>query len=250
MDRDDFLATLHDESTALLVAARQADPQAAVPGCPDWTTADLVWHIGEVHDFWGWIVRERSTAPDAYEDPVRPGSDLGFDEAFTAVATFASERAAELFRVLADTDPVTPVWTWTPQHDVAWVTRRMAHETAVHRVDAEHAAGREHRLAPELAADGIDEFLEFFFPLAAADAPPLAGSVHLHCTDADGEWTVRPAADGGITVAGGHAKADAALRGDAHDLLMVLWRRSPLDSVTVFGDVDLVTGFVNRPSND
>ena len=68
----------------------------------------------------------------------------------------------------------------------------MAHETAVHRVDAEHAAGREHRLAPELAADGIDEFLEFFFPLAAADAPPLAGSVHLHCTDADGEWTVRP----------------------------------------------------------
>ena len=74
--------------------------------------------------------------------------------------------------------------------------------------------------------------------------------MHLHCTDADGEWTVRPAADGGLTVARDHAKADAALRGDAHDLLMVLWRRSPLDSVTVFGDVDLATAFVNRPSND
>ena len=135
-----------------------------MPGCPDWTTADLVWHIGEVHDFWGWIVRERALEPDAYVDPQRPGAGLPVDEAFAAVATFASERAAELYRVLADTDPATPVWSWAPQHDVAWVTRRMAHETAVHRVDAEHAAGGEHRLAPELAADGIDEFLEFFFP--------------------------------------------------------------------------------------
>lgn len=250
MDRDGFLATLHDESTALLVAARLADPQATVPGCPDWTTADLVWHIGEVHDFWGWVVREQAIAPDAYDDPVRPGGDLPVDEAFAAVATFASERAAELYRVLADTDPSTPVWSWAPQHDVAWVTRRMAHETAVHRVDAEHAAGSEHRLPPALAADGVDEFLEFFFPLAAADTPPLEGSVHLHCTDAAGEWTVRPAADGGFTVARDHAKAEAALRGDAHDLLMVLWRRSPLDSVTVFGDVELATAFVNRPSND
>jgi uncharacterized protein (TIGR03083 family) len=250
MDRDDFLAALHDESTALLAASRHADPRAAVPGCPEWTTADLVWHIGEVHDFWGWIVRERALDPDTYEDPTRPGAPLPVDEAFAAVATFASERAAELHRVLTDTDPSTEVWTWTPQHDVAWVIRRMAHETAVHRVDAEHAAGGEHRLAPELAADGVDEFLEFFFPLTAAETPPLAGSVHLHCTDADGEWTVRPSADGGQTVARDHAKADAALRGEAHDLLMVLWRRSTLDSVTVFGDADLATAFVNRPSND
>jgi uncharacterized protein (TIGR03083 family) len=250
MDRDGLLATLQDESTALLVAARSADPSAAVPGCPDWTATDLVWHIGEVHDFWGWIVRERADDPGAYEDPARPGVELAAAKAFEAVATFASERAAELHRVLADADPPTPVWTWTPQHDVAWVLRRMAHETAVHRTDAEHAAGREHRLAPEFAADGIDEFLEFFFPLVAADTPPLAGSVHLHCTDADGEWTVRPDGAGGTTVARDHAKADAALRGEAHDLLMVLWRRSPLDTVAVFGDADLATAFANRPRTD
>ncbi len=74
--------------------------------------------------------------------------------------------------------------------------------------------------------------------------------MHLHCTDADGEWTVRPDGAGGHTVARDHAKADAALRGDAHDLLMVLWRRSPLDAVTVFGDADLAAAFVDRPSND
>ena len=250
MDRDGLLATLHDESTALLAASRRADPAAPVPGCPQWTTSELVWHIGEVHDFWGWIVRERALEPDTYVDPQRPGIGLPTDEAFAAVATFASERAAELYRVLDDTDPATAVWSWAPQHDVAWVTRRMAHETAVHRVDAEHAAGGEHRLAPDLAADGIDEFLEYFLPLATADSAPLAGSVHLHCTDADGEWTVRPGADGVLSVARDHAKADAALRGDAHDLLMVLWRRSPLDTVTVFGDADLASAFVNRPSND
>ncbi len=183
-------------------------------------------------------------------DPQRPGAGLPVDEAFAAVATFASERAAELHRVLADTDPATPVWSWTPQRDVAWVTRRMAHETAVHRVDAEHAAGGEHRLAPELAADGIDEFLEFFFPLAArrraAARRQRAPALH-RC-----RRRVDRAADedGGHSVARDHAKADAALRGEAHDLLMVLWRRSPLDSVTVFGDADLATAFVNRPSND
>ena len=197
MDRAGLLATLHDEATALLAAARGADPLAAVPGCPEWTTTDLVWHIGEVHDFWGWIVREQVVQPDNYVDPQRPGAEQPADEAFASVATFASERAAELYRVLADTDPATPVWSWTPQHDVAWVTRRMAHETAVHRVDAEHAAGRQHRLPPELAADGIDEFLEFFLSRGGgANASPLVGSVHLHCTDADGEWTVRPDARG------------------------------------------------------
>jgi uncharacterized protein (TIGR03083 family) len=250
MDRHSFLAALEDESTALLAAARVADPLGAVPGCPEWTTSDLVWHIGEVHDFWGWVVRERASAPDAYVDPARPSAGLPAAQAFTALATFAGERAAELHRVLAATDASTPVWTWTPQHDVDWVVRRMAHETAVHRVDAEHAAGRDHRLPAELAADGIDEFLEYFFDLATDEAAPLSGSVHLHCTDADGEWTIRPDGRGGHVVARDHAKADAALRGEAHDLLMVLWRRQPLDSVSVFGDPGLAAAFVERPSND
>jgi uncharacterized protein (TIGR03083 family) len=247
MDQVGFLGTLHGESTALLAASRLAGPRAAVPGCPAWTTSDLVWHIGEVHDFWGWVVRERALEADGYTDPQRPGVGLPDDEAFAAVATFASERAAELYRVLSETEPATAVWTWSPQHDVAWVTRRMAHETAVHRVDAERASGHEHRLAADLAADGVDEFLEFFLPHAGANAAPLAGSVHLHCTDADGEWTVRPGDGGGHVVSRDHAKADAALRGPAHDLLMVLWRRSPLDTVTVFGDTDLAAAFVTRP---
>ncbi len=54
------------------------------------------------------------------------------------------------------------MWTWSPQQDVAFVIRRVTQETAVHRVDAERAAGRDHRIDPELAADGVDEFLYHF----------------------------------------------------------------------------------------
>ena len=250
MDRDAYLDVLHHEATALLAAARAAEPAGPVPGCPAWTTTDLVWHIGEIHDFWGYVVRERSTAPDAYEHPVRPGDGASTADVFEAAHTFASDRAAELHRVLSEADPSTPVWTWTPQKDIAFVLRRMAHETAAHRVDAEHAAGHEHRLEAGLAADGVDEFLAFFLPRVAHDAPPLGGSVHLHCTDAEGEWTVRTGDDGGYVVTRDHAKADAALRGEAHDLLMALWRREPLDAVTVFGDRHLAETFLARASNE
>ncbi|MGW4057411.1 maleylpyruvate isomerase family mycothiol-dependent enzyme [Amycolatopsis sp. NPDC004747] len=46
--------------------------------------------------------------------------------------------------------------------DTPW-TRRMAHETAIHRLDAESALADapETRFSPEFANDGIDEFLTF-----------------------------------------------------------------------------------------
>jgi uncharacterized protein (TIGR03083 family) len=254
MERAEYLDVLHHEATSLLVAARGAGPSAPVPGCPAWTVTDLVWHLGEAHDFWGYVVRERALAPDAYQAPPRPTAPSPAEE-FEAVHTFASERAAELHRVLSETDPATPVWTWTPKQDVEFVLRRMAHETAVHRVDAEHAAGREHRLDGILAADAIDEFLAYFLPNMWSPPPPLAGSVHVHCTDevvpeGDGEWTIRPGEGADCNVSRDHAKADTALRGEAHDLLMVLWRRAPLDVVTVFGDETLAHAFVGRAGTE
>ncbi len=138
------------------------------------------------------------------------------------------------------------MWTWSSQGDVAFVARRMAHEAAVHRVDAERAVGREWRIPAERAADGVDEFLVHFLPDVVKGAPALGGSVHVHCADVDGEWTVTTDDDGHDVVERTHAKGDAALRGDAHDLLMVLWRRAPLDAVTVFGDRAVAERLVAR----
>jgi uncharacterized protein (TIGR03083 family) len=240
MEPAQYLDALRRDSTALVAAARRADPAAAVASCPGWSPEDLAWHIGEVHWFWASVVRDR-ISPDAYAEPERPPTAEG-------VFDFAGEAARLLEEALARTDPETPVWTWSEQHNAGFVIRRMAQETAVHRVDAERAAGGDHRIDPDLAADGVDEFLTHFLRWVADDAQPVGGSVHLHCADAPGEWTVSIGADGSTTVVREHSKGDAALRGDAHDLLMVLWRRAPLDSVEVIGDRGVAERFVARTS--
>jgi len=247
MDPDEYVDAVRRDAAALLSAARAADPAAPITACPEWAPIDLVWHMGEVHRFWCTVVAERLAEPPADWPPERPGTDA-------EVIAFAEESASLLPAALAAADPADAVWTWSSQQDVAFVQRRMAQETAVHRVDAERAAGSDHRIDADLAADGIDEFLTFFLPYAAKGAPPLGGSVHLHCTDAagdvGGEWTVRPGPDAALVVSRDHIKADTALRGPAHDLLMVLWRRNGLDAVEVLGDADLAAHFVARTNND
>lgn len=54
-----------------------------------------------------------------------------------------------------------------------WI-RRMAHETAVHRVDAAQAVGERWRVDPELAADGVAEALELWLGWAPRLAAPGA----------------------------------------------------------------------------
>jgi uncharacterized protein (TIGR03083 family) len=165
-----------------------------------------------------------------------------FDDVFTA----AADWAGELDRVLTTTDPATPHWTWTDDKTTGFVVRRMAQETAVHRLDAERTAGRTYTIDPELASDGVDEFLFAFLKWVDPEAAALAGSVHLHCTDVAGEWLVVDDGAGGYVVTREHAKGDAAIRGPANDLLLVLWRRLPLDAVEVIGDRTVAERFIAR----
>jgi hypothetical protein len=128
----------------------------------------------------------------------------------------------------------------------------MAHETAVHRADAEIAAGRQARFAPDLAADAIDERLAFLSgPIqgsqdARSEALPDGAVLHIHATDdgldAAGEWLVRREGSE-LMVDPGHGKGDVALRGPAEQLLLVLVRRIPADDsqVQVLGDPALLT---------
>jgi uncharacterized protein (TIGR03083 family) len=229
MDPDRLLASLRRDSAGLLEAVRAAGPHAPVPFCPGWTAQDLAWHIGEVHEFWGTIVGDRLDDPGSYTQSPRPTT-------FDATVTFAETTAAALLEALETTDPSTPVWTWGSDSSAGFVLRRMAHETSVHRLDAERTAGRAHTIDAELASDGIDEFLFEFLTWVDKDAAPLAGSVHVHCTDVVGEWIVRDDGEGGYDVAREHAEGDAAVRGPAQDLLLALWRRVPLHGLQVVGD--------------
>jgi hypothetical protein len=102
---------------------------------------------------------------------------------------------------------------------------------------------------PVLASDGIDEFLAHFLSDVAEGAEPVGGSVHLHCGDVPGEWTVRES-DNGFVVAREHSKGDCAIRGAASDILLALWRRQPLSNCDVVGDGDVAARFVAHTNLD
>jgi predicted lipid carrier protein YhbT len=110
----------------------------------------------------------------------------------------------------------------------------------VHRVDAQAAHDRVAPVTPpELASDGIAEVLDVMLARLRDAAAGNGETVHLHCTDTEGEWllTLEPER---VRVRLGHAKGDCAARGTASDLLLFLWGRLPADGLEVFGHAELL----------
>ena len=131
-----------------------ADLTAAVPTCPGWTTADLAHHVGEVY------VHKTQAMREGAEPENWPPEGLASEPPLTLL-----ERSyRELVQEFAARKPEDPTGTWyKPDQTVGFWIRRMAHETLVHRIDAELAAGQPVAEVPEdLASDGIDELLKVF----------------------------------------------------------------------------------------
>jgi len=239
---------LYDEitgSTATLARLTDgADYTRPVPTCPDWTVRQLVTHVGRAHRWAAAMVTAHATEPLPFREI--PDGKLPADEGERP--GWLRAGAARLVDTV-DTAGDEPVWTHLGLGPVRYWARRMAHETAVHRADAQIALGERPRIDPAIAADGIDEWLGFLAaPGHGGDAPSLDtlhGKVlHLHVTDeavAGGEWLIRPGRDG-ATVEPGHGKGDVAVRGPASDMLLVLMQRFPASdpSVEVLGDAALL----------
>lgn len=235
MDNSQFLAALRRDGAAFRNSVATVGLDTPIATCPGWEIRDLIWHLSEVYYFWASIVLERATSWEQVERIEQVADDRLLE---TYDAMFA-----RLVDALSTTDPATGVWTWAASHDVEFVIRRMAQETAVHRWDADQAAGPPIAVEPELASDGIDEFLEHFLPNIAEGTEPVGGSVHIHCGDTAGEWTIQPTRDA-YHVTREHAKADCALRGGASNLLLALWRRVGPDAIDIVGDTDVATRFL------
>lgn len=222
---------------AELAATAARDLGASVPGCPEWDVSALVAHTGSIHRWVTEIVRTR-----ARERLSRRG--LAAPPEGPDVIGWYRQGLDALRDALGEAGPEVEVWNWTepPAAPARFWFRRMAQETAVHRWDAQSASADPAPVATDLAVDGISEILETFLPLTAAagGSPTIGGSLHVHTTDTEGEWTVRPAGDT-LEVERGHGKGDAALRGPASDVLLALWGRPTLDRVEVFGDDAVVT---------
>jgi uncharacterized protein (TIGR03083 family) len=235
MGPEDYIAHIRADGARLADVA-EGHLDAQVPSCPEWKVADLVDHVGQVHWFWRQIAEQRAQKVPELDRPKVPEGD--------GLVPWLRDGVEQLTEVLAAADPSWPIWTWTAQEDhFGWLQRRMAQETAVHRWDGEAAVGATTPIEPALAVDGVDEFFDVMLPNNAR-AVPAAGTVHLHCTDIAGEWLVTMG-DDAVSVTREHAKGDAAVRGPASDLLLLLWRRISPEQLTLFGDRATLDNFLD-----
>jgi uncharacterized protein (TIGR03083 family) len=218
------------------VTALAAGPlDAPVPTCPDFTVDDLAEHVGAFAGFWTHILCEGTGRPKP------PFADVGDEGRVEWMAALARNLAVEL----RATPPDTAVWTWFPPDQTAgFVTRRIANELAVHRVDAQVARGAQEPVDAELAADGIEEiFVLLQHPQRDDLVSPTHHTLHLHGTDFEpSEWFVDFGPDG-LTMTREHAKGELALKGPVTDLEMLLYQRPTLGEVQRFGDDAALAAF-------
>lgn len=233
MDYEDNCVALRCEGHALTAAARAAGVDAPVPSCPDWQVADLLAHVGRLHRWVAAIVESGGDDPTDHwsaSEPPPTGVRLVWFDAGVDLVADAMLRA----------DAATPAWSWTDDRTAGFWARRQANETAVHRWDAQLAAGATEPIDHDRAVDGIDEFFALIpFWRGASTLNGAGESIHLHCTDGDGEWLVRLAADS-VLVTREHAKGDVALRAPASELLLFLYGRADPRGAEVFGDASLL----------
>lgn len=224
-----------------------------VPTCPDWTVADLTWHLAETQHFWASIVGGNLATPTAVIGLPRPEDGRLVD--------IAGEQSARLVAELGRKGAGEPCWSWHDQgRSVGWVRRRQAHEVLIHRVDAELAmeaigAGTSTPVDEELATDGIDEMLRVM--LDASETPEWArfeaDGPSLRIQVPDRSWRVRlgrfigtdsddtdhdlPAL---VVDDETDSAVDATIEGSASEIDLWLWRRGSLDRASVDGDSSAV----------
>jgi uncharacterized protein (TIGR03083 family) len=242
---------LRRHGTLLADAAERAGLDAPVPPCAPWLVKDLLRHTGYVHR---WAARHITERPDAVLDgPPEPEILKGGPADPELLSWFRAGHAA-LVHTLATADPGLGCATFMPAPSpLAFWARRQAHETAIHRADAESAAGAIPEYPAEFAADGIDELIMGFGrrrkyqPSAGTDG----GRLHVVAADTGDEWLI-DARDGrmqpqrkepGASGADNAAGIACTVTGPASGLYLYLWNRvgATQADVTVTGDVALLT---------
>ncbi len=202
---------------------------AVVPSCPEWSVRDLAHHLGEVQRFWGENVRAGDPAAPWGGEVARPTDDF--------LVGWLREATASLCSALEAAGPGAPCWTWwgAPATSGA-VARHQVQEVAVHCWDAEAVMGEPAPLRPDVADDGVPEFLEI---VLGSGADGLPGVVTLRASDTGGSWQVagRGGADRG--------RRTAEVSGTSSDLVLMLYRRLPVSDCVVEGDPLLIASLLS-----
>lgn len=229
MEYEAFVENVRRDGSKLAGAA-DGRLDAPVPTCPGWSARDLVAHVAQVYEH-----KIACTRLGRAPDPWPPD----WPQAGEPVAWFRDAHA-RLLEMFAQSGPATPSATWwPPDQTVGFWARRMAHETAVHRVDAELAAGQPTAIDADLATDGVDEVLRLMLEGDWSEDPEDALTGQRVAIETGGRrWQVM-LDRGAVSVSEGDGAADALVTGDPSDVLLWLWGRAPDDEVSKAGDTEL-----------
>ncbi|MFF0013664.1 maleylpyruvate isomerase family mycothiol-dependent enzyme [Streptomyces sp. NPDC005374] len=233
METAEFIEILEQEGLLLASAAEQAGTDAKVPTCPAWQVRDLLRHTGAVHRWATTFVAEEHAAFRPFGDePALDGDEL--------LSWFRTGHR-RLVDTLGSAAPDVRCWSFLPAPSpLAFWARRQAHETSVHRFDAEAArGGTPTETGRDFAADGIDELLRGFHARAKSRVRSTEPRVlRVRATDTAGAvWTVRLTEEPPAAEYGDAGNVDCEVSGPAARLYAALWNRLPFPQVT--GDVSV-----------
>ena len=275
MEISQHIAAIERDGELMSAAADQAGLDAPVPSCPPWKVRELLKHQGYVHRWATAYVADRQ--PDRVPRLSEPELLAAGPADADLLEWFRAGHAA-LTQTLRTADPGLQCWTFLPAPSpLAFWARRQAHETAIHRVDAQQAAGHVSPFPADFAADGIDELIMGFFGRGGADGvggadgaggPDEADgqrTLLVVAADAGQAWHVTLTADGsraahverdrdrpdgpgpdgrgpGGRGPDGGGGAGATVRGPASAVYLLLWNRATAadGAVTIAGDAELV----------
>lgn len=221
---------------------RSTDLAAPVLHLGRWKVRDVVAHLGGVHRWATRIVNTRSMDGPSFTKSKLTGTELcdwfdaGVEDLLAALNTNKADDQCPNF------NPGSP-------NTVAWWSRRLTHETTVHRWDVERALGCTSKIDPVVAADGIGEYLDVF--VRTRGKQTLIAPLALVTTQPSRAWTLSPATRPGRVdiVEGRAAEATAQVVGRPETLLLVLWGRLGFSEahVETHGDPLTVASLIGPP---
>ncbi|MDH3192981.1 MAG: maleylpyruvate isomerase family mycothiol-dependent enzyme [Acidimicrobiia bacterium] len=239
MDTHEYIQSIRTSGDRFVAVLEGVDLEAPVPSCPEWVVRDLVRHQAGVHAWARTIVGQRlQKSPDRDMEQLVGGWPVDSELLWWFQAGYESladvlEQAPEQLRCWTFLEAASPLVHWA---------RRQAHETAIHRVDAELSAGqRPVAFDPGFASDGIDELLTAF--ITRPNRGPRSEhptSFSVQCTDSGAGWTVYYDGEKAVTERYTDPDADALVRGSASDLYLWVWHRLPQEQAELVGDLAVI----------
>ena len=211
----DFFSILRSELDAygaLLAGLTKEDLGRQVPACAPWTLYELTDHLGNGNLWVTTAVQEGHGRNDQERTaPHDPAS----------LHTWYLSTVDQITTALS-ADPATEAWTFSSlmPRTVGFWRRRRAHETRMHRWDAQRALGEPEPFEADFAANAVTEVFELFAPrmIQRGLAAEPRTALKLTATDVGRSWEYGP----------GDPASQVA--GSASDLALMLWGRIGTDA--------------------